>query len=132
MNWANLAVMKGQQAPAPSRVQALPSAPVNVAEISPQCDHRAYDHVGEIEADHRQERVGPRREQVAADPGDRAHRVARRSARPGRQLSVSATMASPLALDQRHAPVEPIHEGRRVTRLMARNTHIVTKITSTA
>ena len=32
MNWANLAVMNGQHAPAPSRVQALPSAPVKVAD----------------------------------------------------------------------------------------------------
>src|SRR2546430_14463904 len=36
MNWANLAVMNGQQAPAPSRVQALPSSPVKVAVRMPQ------------------------------------------------------------------------------------------------
>src|SRR6185503_4844055 len=36
MNWANLAVMKGQQAPAPSRVQAEPSAPTKVAVRMPQ------------------------------------------------------------------------------------------------
>src|SRR5262245_20593671 len=36
MNWANLLVMNGQQAPAPSRVQAEPSAPTNVAVTIPQ------------------------------------------------------------------------------------------------
>ena len=30
MNWPNLALMKGQQAPAPSRVQAEPSSPVHI------------------------------------------------------------------------------------------------------
>ena len=82
--------MNGQQAPAPSRVQALPSAPVKVADQDGPVDDAGHDLVGDEQADAGSASVLPQDE-------NRLARIQPRGRRPtcgGRSAAAAISVAA--------------------------------------
>ncbi len=81
-------------------------------------DDTVDQQVKQIERDEREERVGPRREQVVAHPGDgplhaRRRRAVRSLGRGHVARHGGCCVRHGLPLHQRHARIEPVHpEGR--------------------